>query len=230
MNFASIIYEAYRHAETCQPNESCGILTGSEYIQCENIHSDPLNNFEINENQYFKYIDTAKMIIHSHTNNRHASEEDMIGQMRTGIPWGIINVVCGRAIEINILGGIKKHLYGRKFVNGISDCFSFCIDFYDENYNIKLNNYPHSINFWTKGKDIIIENFEKEGFSKSDDMLPGDILIFKMGDSKVANHTAIYLGHGLMGHHMAGKLSRKDPVKPFENSIVCVVRHKDMHA
>jgi len=217
----------FRHAEECHPNESCGlVLSGDTYVPCDNIHPDPANNFEMTDIFYFKHIEKVTAIIHSHNNSRHASEIDMAGQIRTNLPWGIINVKNGISLELNWLGGPTQELYGRKFVNGISDCFSFCRDFYKINHEISLPNYPHSIDFWKHDQDIIMANFEEAGFEKVRDMQVGDALIFKLGDSSVANHTAIYLGAGLIGHHLIDKQSRKDPLKPFQDNLVCVVRHK----
>jgi len=95
-----MIYKAFRHAERCYPKESCGlVLSNSEYLSCENIHKDPENCFEISEEVYFKHIKQTTAIIHSHNNSRHASEQDMEGQIRTNVPWGIINVKNGIAVE-----------------------------------------------------------------------------------------------------------------------------------
>lgn len=216
----------FKHAEECYPNESCGLLLSDTYLPCDNIHPDSLNNFEIHEEVYFKHIKQVTAIIHSHNNSRHASEMDMAGQLRTNVPWGIINVKNGISLELNWLGGPTQNLYGRKFINGIADCFSFCRDFYKTNHNITLPSYPHSIDFWKHDHDIIMANFEEAGFEKVRIMQPGDILIFKFGESRVANHTAVYLGAGLIGHHLIDKQSRKEPLKPFESNLVCAVRHK----
>lgn len=222
------IYEAFRHAESCFPNESCGFVIGNQYVPCDNIHSEPLNNFEISDEIVFRHINEIDAIIHSHNNSPHASEDDMAGQIRSNIPWGIINVKNGISLEINWLGLPGNNLYGRKFINGCADCFSFAQDYYAKNHGISIKSYPHSIDFWKQEKNLIIENFEDADFVEVNkkSILPGDALIYKLGDTKVSNHIAIYMGGGLIAHHLANKPSRREPITILQDHLTHVLRHK----
>jgi cell wall-associated NlpC family hydrolase len=56
-----------------------------------------------------------------------------------------------------------------------------------------------------------MENFAQAGFSPVDasDLQTGDCFLMQVASS-VPNHAAVYLGDGLILHHLQGRLSSRD--------------------
>ena len=98
-------------------------------------------------------------------------------------------------------------LLGRPFVYGIYDCFTILKDYY-ETHGINIYPYEYEWEFWEKGKNLYLENFEKEGFKKvTDGSLQTNDLILMALNSEITNHAGIYVGRGKMLHHAPNRLS-----------------------
>ena len=59
---------------------------------------------------------------------------------------------------------------------------------------------------------------------KNGGLKEGDGLLFKLANSKVINHCGVYIGSGLLAHHLERKLSRREPVSNWFKNIYIVVR------
>jgi cell wall-associated NlpC family hydrolase len=84
-----------------------------------------------------------------------------------------------------------------------------------------LGNFPRGDSWWTRGGNLIADNFKAAGFIEVQhtDIQVGDVLTFSIGRGPL-NHLAVYIGGGLMLHHLTGRLSRKEPVLPWKNHHV----------
>lgn len=120
---------------------------------------------------------------------------------------------------------------GVDFRHGSDDCYGLIRKFYKEEMGLELTNYARPDYWWTKGGNLYMENFRKEGFQIidcKDDLQFGDIILMAIG-SEVACHGAIYLGEGKILQHLQGRKSSIDKYTGlFKNKTVAVVRHKNI--
>ena len=66
--------------------------------------------------------------------------------------------------------------------------------------------------WWDKGQNIYVENYTKQGFvliNNPSDIKEHDAFLIQL-ISSVPNHAAIYIGEGLIMHHVMGRLSSRD--------------------
>lgn len=209
------------HAVAEYPNEACGIVTDrNRYVRIKNIHPDPGNFFEMPENTWLKHKVAA--VFHSHPDREASpSAADMAAQMATDVPWILCSAAKGgETRDLFVWGdGNIPPLIGREFRHGPSgsdgrgDCYAIVRDWYKLNKNIELPEFPRDDEWWKNGADMYAENFAVAGFrpfvsGETPDV--GDIALMTINSDK-ENHAAVYIGNELILHHLALKLSRREP-------------------
>lgn len=215
------------HAVREYPKESCGFVVKGEYIPLENISETPEQSFKIADELYAKYEDDLDAIIHSHPDGPdHPSERDMVNQAATAVPWGIVTVANGTAQLPFFWGdGVEvPPLIGREFRHGVTDCYSYIRDYYRVERGVTIPDYPRGYDWWYEGKDLYSENFRNAGFTPVDEPEVGDVGLAKI-HAPVINHGMIYLGNGLIGHHLVGRLSRREPVFRWQRFVRVWLRY-----
>ncbi|MCK9032661.1 C40 family peptidase, partial [Haemophilus influenzae] len=71
------------------------------------------------------------------------------------------------------------------------------------------------------------DNFEDAGFYPVKDLKIGDMIVMQI-NANVPNHAGVYLGDGLIGHHLYGRLSSKDVYGQFyRERTTHIMRHKE---
>lgn len=223
-----IIAGAKNHAMKEFPCESCGLVIDKEYIPCENIATDPLNDFKIKTSLYVDNSDDIRCIIHSHNNYPHVSKNDMQQQIATDVPWGMINVFKGNVTGIWFWGDQLpiQDLVGRPFVHGVYDCYALVKDYYRKEKKIILPAYPRENLWWEKDEHMLTSNFKKEGFVEidSEDLQIGDVVLGSVLANSI-NHSGIYVGNGLMLHHLYNRLSRTEPLVRWKKYLTHSLRY-----
>ncbi len=240
----SVLPHAIIHAEAEAPRESCGVIvltqTGPLYIACRNIAHDH-EHFMIAGGDYARAEDTGRvaMIVHSHVYEPpKPSLADLEGIERTGLPWLIVNVPTG-SYTVTRPSGFKAPLLGRPFVHGVHDCYAIVRDVYAE-HGIALRDYPRAFGWWDDplGPNLYRDNFANEGFvpiiahsPSSDDLKllqPLDLLLMNIRAQR-DNHMAVYLGDGVILHHLIGAASRREAYQEFyQRRTTAVLRHRDL--
>lgn len=235
------------HAVRCFPSESCGLvvsLRGKErYFECRNINAGVNTNFGIHPEDWAKAEDMADIlaIVHSHPNDAaRPSEGDRVMMEMTQLPWHIVHVskLDGTgdvtATEINTFhpDGYVAPLIGRQFVHGVLDCYSLIKDYYERELDIALPHFEREDKWWESGEqDLYMENFAAAGFAPiSGPIREHDVIIMQFGhNAKKANHAGVYIGDGVMLHHMYGRLSTREAyLGQFQEVTRVIVRHKDL--
>lgn len=126
-----------------------------------------------------------------------------------------------------------ESLIGKPFMLGEQDCFSLCIDFFDQNFAIKIPNIsrPHD---WQADKlDLINDFYHLSGFKQLDseaDWPPriGDVLVTTIHGTN-PNHLVVYLGSNEILHHPMHQLSRKESMRPVWRRFTSyILRHPDV--
>jgi len=207
---------AIEHAKTEAPRESCGLLViakGKEkYFPCRNIGVGS-DNFVLHPEDYAAADDMGDIVavVHSHVNlPPEPSQADRVACEASGLPWHIVSIPNETWVEL-YPHGYKAPLVGREWSHGVLDCYSLIRDWFEIERGIKLPNFERHDDWWHRGENLYVDNFEKVGFRRIDasEIQPGDCFIMQVM-SPVPNHAAVYLGDDIILHHVQGRLSTRD--------------------
>lgn len=225
------------HAQKEYPRECCGVVIvkkgKAEYVPCRNIATTANEHFILSPEDYANAEDMGDIIaiVHSHPDTLPwPSEADKVSCEVSGLEWRIVNVTKDGAGMIYSFkpNGFVLPLVGRQFVHGVVDCFTLIRDFYAREMKVELPNFDREDNWWNKGQNLYIDNFEAAGFyqvRKPEKV--GDVILMTIRSPK-PNHGAVYIGDGKILQHMYNRLSTRDVYGGYwqENTHI-VLRHKD---
>lgn len=208
--------EIAAHAAKEYPREACGLLVRIgdvvRYIACANI-SISKDNFIIDPRDYAACARMGEItgIVHSHPDaSPKPSQADMVACEASGLPWHILSYPGLEWAHISPTG-YEAPLYGRVWVHGILDCYSFIRDWYRTQRGIMLPDFDRKEEWWNKGENIYVENFKSAGFRRITEggPQPGDVLLMQVL-ANVPNHGGIYLEGDILAHHLYNRLSTRE--------------------
>lgn len=237
-----VIAAAKAHAIRVYPQESCGLIVEAGYVECENVHIDPLNWFEIDARIMAKYMKKGPIlaVVHSHPEGPNfPSVSDQQGQIQSGLTWGIVPVIGTNegddivpvASDIVWWGDALPiaPLERRRFVWGIFHCYALWRDWVRLEWGVTPPNFPCSPDFVEEGYSIFVDNCEQAGLRnlgkiEMSELEVGDMLV---GHVKGAfpNHCGVYLGGDDFMHHQPNKISGKDNLLRWWPFIDTVMRY-----
>ena len=224
-----IIIDAQQHAQIEYPNESCGFIMDDYYHALQNLAEDPINDFRISPEEFIKYRKEIRAIVHSHADYPHLSKTDMISQKKSGFPWGVTLLQNKSILDTYFWGDDLEiqDFIGRPFVHGLYDCYALIRD-YHRSKGFDVPDFPRSNLWWHDEPSMLKENCKEAGFHfiEIEDLKIGDVIFMKVL-AKVTNHQGIYLGDGLMMHHLYNRLSRREPMNRWSKQITGFLRYKD---
>jgi proteasome lid subunit RPN8/RPN11 len=232
------------HAEAEAPREACGLAVREEpdhqltYFACKNLARET-EHFVIDPTGYARCEDAGEIvaIVHSHVfEPPEPSMADLTGIEASGLPWLIVNHPVGTWCVTGPSGFVAP-LTGRPFVHRVHDCYSLVRDYY-ATLGIHLNDYTRSWGWWegANGPDLYRQNFEVEGFvqiaSSFEDarhaLRASDLVLMNIRAPR-ENHMAVYLGDGVLLHHLIGQLSRREAYQEFyQRRTTGVLRHRSL--
>lgn len=243
MIFSRAITEAAKQdARDRYPEESCGIIIGDAYLPCANLAVDPTKDFQIAQSVTQQHImdGTLLGVIHSHPTEQLKmvscpSEEDMIAQVATNVPWGIVDLDKETTNDPYFWGDflLDQPFIGNSFHHGVYDCYTVIRQWYWQERQIKLIEMPRRDLWWVgdDAEDLYSVGFRKGGFEKitKEELTNGDIILGKLRSDKI-NHAGLYLdnlkdGQGLVLHHVYGRLSRKESAYPYLSRAELFLRY-----
>lgn len=231
------------HAIAEYPREACGLIVtaadGERYIPCRNMAETPAEHFRLPAEDYAAAEDLGAVaaVVHSHPNAAATpSEADRVICEASGLPWHIVSVAQGTGeapvcADLQTLApvGYEAPLIGRQFAHRVLDCYTLVQDFYSRELGISLNEYEREDAWWAKGQDLYsMDRLQAEGFRPvSGELQRGDMILMQIR-STVPNHAGVYLGDGLMLHHMDGRLSERVPYGGmWAERTRYIVRHRE---
>lgn len=202
------------HALADWSRESVGYVIGGAYVPQENVAADPINTFRVADDAW---SDGVQAVIHSHTTSldRFPSKADMQSQISAGVPYGILATDGQIATPILWFGDhvLEEPLIGRRFAPGVTDCYELVRAWMWQERKIKLKSFPRDASWWERKEDLLAQSFAQAGCARVpvEEVRPGDGLLMAIPATGAVNHCAVLLDNGLMLHHRAGQLSRREP-------------------
>lgn len=253
MLYAATKQAILEHAKEVYPEEACGYIVGDRgrerYMRCKNVNPKPTDNFSIAAEETDSLREKYELLtlVHSHPDHDATpSELDKLACEETGMPWLIVSIREGEYAGECLFepSGWKAPLIGRQFYHGVFDCYTIIRDWYYREAGIILPDFEREDDWWHKGGNMYMENFEKAGFY-SVGQYPaehrvGDVILMQYR-SDVVNHGGVYIDRTLpkehsnmypvpngMIHHLYGRLSDRVVYGSQWLEITRdVLRHKD---
>ncbi|MFK8873785.1 MULTISPECIES: C40 family peptidase [Serratia] len=210
-----IISAILAHAEAEYPRECCGVVVQSgrrqRYVRCRNLAPEPTEQFSLAPADYAAAEDSGTIvaIVHSHPDaTTQPSQLDLAQCDLSQLPWIIASWPEGDIREVIPREGVKP-LLERPFVHGIWDCYAIVRDWYQLERGIALPDFTRTDGWWNRGENLYIVHYAEAGFvPASGELLVGDVIVMQV-QAPEPNHAAVYLGDGIMIHHMYGQLSNR---------------------
>mgnify|MGYP001218851385 CR=1 FL=1 len=224
------IQESIRKYSLENPDkEVCGLILVSGnntfIYKCKNIAQNSKKHFELNPFDYLRALDDGRNKIVGFFHSQKStlpSPIDIINYQNHKLPSYIYSFQSDEVFEVT-----DKHLkynkyLGRTFEIGVNDCFSLVINYYKDEFNINIFNYPRQDGWYEKNPNIIKDNYKKEGFRlllNNEPLIEGDILEF------FNTHFSIYLDGDLLLHHPRGRYSTIEKFDmPWKNKVTNIYR------
>ena len=231
---------ALAHSAREFPREACGLLVihkGREtYVPCRNIGVGT-DQFVIHPEDYAAADIQGEIVgvVHSHPGmSPEPSQADRVACEASGLPWHIVGIPSEDWIRIEPTGFVAP-LVGREWSHGVLDCYSLVRDWFRSERGVLLPNFARFDDWWKRGENHYLDNFAQVGFeviNSADlrNLQPGDCFLMQVA-SPVPNHAAVYLGDGLILHHLQGRLSSRDVYGGYWQKVTThVLRYGHSHS
>lgn len=227
-----------QHAEEEAPRECCGLLVQAfdgamHYRPAANLAPADAgrDRFTLDPQAWIdaESFGIVAAVVHSHPNaSANPSMADRAQCERSGLPWLIVGWPSGAIVQVDPEGW-EAPLEGRTFHHGVLDCYTLAQDWYRREWGLVLPDFEREDGWWERGRGL---NLYRDGLAAAgfvqvhDEPQRGDGLLMRVL-SDVENHAAVYLGDGLMLHHLYGQLSRVERWDgPWQRRTTAVVRHR----
>lgn len=221
------------HTKREYPKEMCGVIVDSGvFLPITNVaksfERDTEDSFVMCPVEYSKVEDSHKVIaiVHSHPDwTAKPSVYDKVRCNQGDLPWVVVSYP---EVDVSITHPEKETpLIGREFVHGIQDCYTIVQDYYKRVLGIELSSYEREDEWWEKGKNYYLDNYEKEGFYQVDDLKIGDMILMQI-ESNTTNHAAIMYDDNVILHHLYGRPSCLGIYGGYwRDRTTVVLRHKE---
>lgn len=245
----ALLAELRQAAESAYPAECCGLIVDVagrlSYWPCANIAPAlaQADRFVLAPAEWAAAEDagTVLAVVHSHPDAcANPSMADRLGCERTGLTWFIVGWPSAVIVALQP-DGWQAPLVGREFVFGVLDCYTLIQDYYRRELALTLPDFDREDGFWEtkrladgsvqRGRELYLEGFAEAGFVEVTSQPQLHDVILMQVASEVVNHGAVYIGDGLILHHLYGRLSCRDPYGGYWlRHSVKLLRHQSLMA
>lgn len=230
-----------KHSLEEKNKECCGLIyknpdSNLGIFRCGNASDIPKEHFFINPKEFVEASCLGDIIgiYHSHVEKENFSFLDKTNANGHALIFVMYNIK-NDFFKIYYPQSNNNTYINKAFQIGKVDCFSLVREYYKEEFDIEIPDYPRTeaqleeySNMFSKrfnegNFSIIIDGqITKDNFSK---LKENDILIFRDKNEK-ESHMAIYLGGNTILHHRRNKLSCMEPFHQiYKDKTVFTVRH-----
>lgn len=225
--------EAFKaHCRVDQTIESCGLFVLKDgvvvFVPCENHAYDKTNSFIVHPSDFVRESDEGDVIGvgHSHVIGPSTpSGEDRINAENCMLPFVIYQP------EADTVGtydpkGVPTPLLGRKWVLGVSDCYTLARDYY-RTQGLELKDYVRNDMSILRTNSLFLQYYEENGFHVIEG-LPKihDALLIQV-HANIPNHVAVMVDNNLILHHLQDRLSCREPYGGYwRRHTMKVLRHE----
>jgi len=221
------------YAETVSEKEACGLVINDTFIACKNVSLDR-DTFIIDPIDYARATrqGTIQFICHSHLiGSSKATEADTYSCNKGKVPWFIYSKV-DKTHSILFPTDYKHPYLGRPYYFGTLDCWGLVADVLLEEKGIKVGRPLVTEEDWFTHKVNLFEQYaDDNGFDKVIDnsLRKYDVLLFRVGNSKVPNHSGIMYDKNTFLHHTAKRLSSQEIYGGYwAKYTVASYRHREL--
>lgn len=237
--------DIHAHALAEYPRESCGLVVvvkGRErYVPCRNVATKATHDFVMSPQDYAAAADTGEItaIVHSHPDvPARPTEADLVQCEASELPWVIVSVMPGEGgpevAETRVVepSGYEAPYVGRQWSHGLLDCWGLCRDWYAREWGLALPDPVREDDWWNDGGSALYNDAALRDANfvpvSAAEIAPGDLILMQIrSKNRVPNHAAIYLGGGLMLHHLHGRLSSRDNYGGYWQEVTRAIwRHR----
>lgn len=104
--------------------------------------------------------------------------------------------------------GWRAPLVGREWCYGVHDCYAIVRDHFQMELGIELPDFERDPK---SEKNNLLPYIEESGFEEAQGLQRHDVLVLQINSPDFPNHCAVYLGDGLMVHHLQNDISKIQP-------------------
>lgn len=218
-----------------QPDrEVCGFIYAdghtAKLFPCVNVAENPAEEFQIESLDYIRaeYLGDIFGVYHSHPTPVGFSEADLECAEELALPFYMYDVQADKWNEY-IPKSYEPRVECEDFVLGFKDCYGLVKDYFWLSYKKYLSDYDRDESFVHEEQGVIMDSFEKEGFTKVpvDSIQIGDVILFKT-DKALPQHFGILIAPQVFLHHPQNGLSRKEMLTGrWLSRIFCALRVKN---
>jgi proteasome lid subunit RPN8/RPN11 len=239
MLFKDQFMKIVEHAEEVFPEECLGVIVRGEYVRLENVSPEPEKSFEMKEEDELRYVfpeddkDRCDALVHSHPDGPlYPSYADMKAQIAGNLPFVMIGHSEETGWQYWEIGDhiLDEPLEEREFRHGVMDCYDDVRAWFwqESGGKILLPPFARRDKWWLADDEghnpdnLYADHFIECGFrqlseEETHDLRRGDCFLYKLNPATaetpahmIETHGGVYLGDGLIFHHLPGRLSTKD--------------------
>jgi proteasome lid subunit RPN8/RPN11 len=238
----AILDAIQRHAISCWPKESCGLVTAAGYEPLENQHEEPEAFFRLPaEADERVAAGEVLAVVHSHCMKRMddptwPSIEDQRQQLAMAIPWGLCIVWNEAEADMPWFWGDgipelplmpRDFRWGPAGTDGKGDCFALVRDYYKFHLGLEIPDVPRHADWINdEGPNLYLDGIQRAGFVPitQAELQPHDAILLGLLSAGRPNHAAIYLGEGLILHHMQNRMVQREAFHSWRRGAVMFLR------